>query len=355
MRCLRVAGARPAPTSPLSLDLERLFGWKNTTVFIRGVGMYGNDPAEAAGSLNAPSNIANAVSTFTLIEGWIERSFLDDRLSVRAGLYAADSEFDVKETAGVFMNGGFGTGIDLSESGLNGPCIFPASCVGVRVKYAPTPATYAMVAMLDGVAGDPDDPYGTHIHLGNGDGELILGEVGYQRGADEGRFVRAAVGAWHYTTKLDDVLATDINGDPLRRDGTNGIYALVEGELYREPGQISQGLSGFLRVGLADADVNPVEYYASAGFAYPGLVPGRDEDVFGFAVSAPINGDKYKRAMALAGTPVDDQEIAFELAYLMPITPWFAVQFDAQYIVNPGADPTLDDARLLGLRLNFTF
>jgi porin len=40
-------------------------------------------------------------------------------LSVVFGLYAADPEFDVKETAGVFLSGAFGTGLELSESGLN--------------------------------------------------------------------------------------------------------------------------------------------------------------------------------------------------------------------------------------------
>jgi len=339
----------------LSLDMERLVGWKNTQVFVRGIGMYGRDPAEATGSLNAPSNLANSVATFKFFESWIERTFLEDALSVRVGLQAVDTEFDVKETAGVFMNGGFGTGIDLSQSGLNGPCIFPTSCFGIRVKYQPSPSTYAMVAVLDGGAGDPNDPRGTHVRLGGDDGALTLGEIGYQRGADEGRFVRLALGAWHYTTTFDDLLATDVNGDPLRHDGTGGLYALVEGELYREPGQISQGLSGFLRLGVADQDVNPVRHYASAGLAYTGLLGGRDEDVLGLGVSAPINGDKYMRAQQLAGAPADREELAFELAYLMPIAPWLSVQLDAQYIVNPGTDPTLDDACLLGMRLTYTF
>ncbi len=339
----------------LSLDMERLAGWQNTQVFVRGIGMFGRDPAEATGSLNAPSNLANSVATFKFFESWIERTFLEDALSVRLGLHAVDTEFDVKETAGVFMNGGFGTGIDLSQSGLNGPCIFPTSCFGIRVKYQPSPATYAMVAVLDGGAGDPDDPRGTHVSLGGDDGALTLGEIGYQRGADEGRFVRFVLGAWHYTTTFDDLLATDANGDPLRHDGTGGVYALIEGELYREPGQVSQGLSGFLRLGVADQDVNAVRHYASAGLAYTGLLADRNEDVLGLGVSVPINGDKYLRAQELAGTPVDRKELAFELAYLMPIASWFAVQFDAQYIVNPGTDPALDDACLLGMRLTYTF
>ena len=138
----------------LSVDLDRLLGWKGARIFVRGIGTYGNDPADGTESVQAPSNLANGVDTFKIFEAWIEQRCLDDTVALLAGLYAADTEFDVKETAGVFMNGGFGTGPDLSESGVNGPCVFPSSCVGVRVRYQPTPARYAQVAVLDGVAGN---------------------------------------------------------------------------------------------------------------------------------------------------------------------------------------------------------
>jgi len=339
----------------LAVDLERLLGWQDVRTFLRGIGTYGSDPAEATGSLNAPSNLADAVDTFKLLEGWLEWGLLDDTVAILVGLYDADTEFDVKETAGVFMNGGFGTGLDLSESGLNGPCIFPTSCVGVRVGYRPTPAYYLQVAVLDGVAGDPDDPHGTQVHLDADDGILVLGEAGYQQGADAGRFTRAALGAWHYTTTFDDLLEVDAQGQPRRRDGTQGVYALLEGELFREPGQPTQGLSGFLRVGMADQDVNPVRYYAGGGVVYTGLLPARGEDVAGFGVSAAFLGDKFKTAQRRAGTPVDDREIALEGTYWMPLLPWMSLQLDAQYIRNPGADPDVDDALVFGLRYQIAF
>lgn len=354
-------GAQRRKSSPglleptLGLDFDRLAGWKGAHAFLRGIGTYGRDPAEASGSLNAPSNLGNAVTTFKLLEGWVEQAFMEEQLTVRFGLYAADTEFDVKETAGVFMNGGFGTGVDLSQSGLNGPCTFPTSCLGVRVAYRPTPAHYAVLAVLDGVAGDPDNPRRTHVHLGGGDGALVLSEFGYQQGADEGRFLRAALGIWHYTGRFDDLLDVDAEGNPLRRRGSGGVYALLEGEIFREADQRSQGLSGFLRVGVADADVNPVRRYMSAGLAYTGLIPGRDEDVIGLGVSVPVNGQKYRLAQQLAGTPAERREVAIELAYRMQVAPWMSLQFDAQHISNPGTDPSLPNARILGMRAQLTF
>ncbi len=339
----------------IAFDLDRLAGLEGTTAFVRGIGTYGRDPGEAAGSLNAPSNLANELSTFKLIEAWVERAFFDERLSLRVGLYSADAEFDVKETAGVFMNGGFGTGVDLSQSGVGGPCAFPTSCVGARLRLQATPAHYVQLALLDGVAGDPDKARGTQIRLARDEGALVLAEAGWQQGADVGRFVRWAVGAWHYTSRFDDVSAVDGDGNPLRRRGNQGLYALLEGELYREPGQVTQGLSGFVRIGVADRRVNPVDQYASAGLAYTGLIPGRDEDVTGIGVSVPIVGSRYRDAMRAAGTPVAAHEAAFELAHRMQLLPWLSLQLDAQYITHPGADPTLAAARLLGLRCQVTF
>ena len=119
-------------------------------------------------------------------------------------------------------------------------------------------------------------------HAGAADGPanavrlLVLAEGGYQRGAETGRFFRVALGGWTYTTRFDDVLEVDAAGTPRRRSGTWGLYALVESELFREGERPTQGLSAFLRVGVADAAVNPIRWSVTAGLAYTtGIAAGR--------------------------------------------------------------------------------
>jgi porin len=338
----------------LEFDVATLLAWPDTRTVVLGIGTFGRDPADGAGSIHAPSNLAN-VSTGTLLEAWIERNFLDGRLALLGGLYAADSEFDVKESAGVFMNGGFGTGLELSETGLNGPCVYPATCLGVRALYQPDDSRYAQFAVLDGGAGDPDQPRGTQIRLRSEDGLFLIGETGYQRGVDEGRFLRAALGAWRYTTEFETLLQPGTPAPVRTRNGTHGVYTLLEGSLYSEPGRSIQGLSGFLRIGFADETVNPIGRYAGAGLVYTGLLPAREEDVLGLGISAAFLGDDYRKAQALAGTPIDSREVTFELSYWMPVLPWLSLQLDAQYIRNPSTDPGLDDAFLFGLRYQITF
>ena len=209
--------------------------------------------------------------------------------------------------------------------------------------------------MLDGVAGDPANDRGTKVKLGGDDGVFTIAEVGYARGAEDGRFFRAALGGWFYTTTFDDVRDVDADGNPRRRHGTHGFYALVEGELFREAGERRQGLSGFLRFGMADQDVNQIQYSLSAGLAYTGLLPGRDEDVAGFGVVVGINGSKFREAQRLAGTPVAGEEVALEWTYRLPIFPWMSVQLDAQYIINPGTSTTSRDALVIGARHTLKF
>lgn len=338
----------------LEFDLATVLGWPDTRALVLGVGTFGRDPGDGAGSIHAPSNLAN-VPTGTLLEAWLERDFFSGRLALLGGLYAVDSEFDVKESAGVFMNGGFGSGLELSETGLNGPCVYPATCLGVRARYQPDDAGYVQFAVLDGGAGDADQPRGLQIDLDGDDGLFVIGETGFQRSAEAGRFLRAALGAWHYTTEFEDITQPGAPAPMRTSDGTYGVYALLEGSLYGEPGRAVQGLSGFMRIGFADQTVNPIGRYAGAGLVYTGLLPARDEDVLGLGVSAGFLGRDFRDARARAGTPVQSRELVLELTYWMPVLPWFNLQLDAQYISNPAADPALANATLFGLRYQITF
>lgn len=339
----------------IGFDLEQLLGWDETLVFIRGFGMYGRDPADAAGALDTPSNIGNSAQTFVVYEAWIERRFLDERLGVRAGLYAADSEFDAKGVSAPFLNSGFGVGIDLSQTGLNGPCIYPTSCLGLRVRYDWSTNQYVQVAVMDAVAGDPDDPYGTHVIVGDGEGVLTLAETGYEQAPESGRFLRAAAGLWYYSSEFDELLRVDAAGDPMRSRPRPGAYLLLEGELHRETPDGAQGLNGVVRFGTADPDHYQTEYFASVALTYTGLFAGRDADLLGLGVMVPINGSPYERAQRETGLSVDSAEVAWELTYWFPVLDWLSLQLDAQYIVNPGTDPRIEDALVLGLRSRIVF
>lgn len=323
----------------LTVDAEKLLGWPGATFHFYGLHNHGTrGPSALIGDLQTVSNI-EAPAAFKLYEATLEQRLWGGRLAILVGLYDLNSELDTTETGGLFLNSSHGIGADFSQSGRNGPSIFPATSLAIRLKALPAPSLYVLAAAFDGVPGDPDSPWGTQIVLDEDDGALLAVELGYAPA--EGR--KLALGAWAYTASFDHVSATDASGLALRAGGSFGIYGLAEHPVYRAAGD--RGLAAFARIGYANEDLNPIGWYTGGGLVYTGLVPTRDEDQLGFAVAAAHVSHKLRR-----GTAVDAAEIALEWTYRVRLTPWLSARPDAQWVINPGADPALDNAIFLAAR-----
>lgn len=337
-----------------AFDMATLADVAGGSAYVLAAGTHGDDPGDVIGSIHAPSNIA-AADAWRLLEAWYEQAIYGDRLGILVGFYAVDSEFDWQETAGVFVTGALGTGLDLSESGLNGPSIFPVTSFGTRIRLDVSENVTARLAVLDGVPGDPDDPAATAVlRFSSDEGLFAIGELDYAIDTDSA-FRRFVLGAWHYTTRFDDLLDTEPDGSPVRRHGSGGFYGFAEGWIFRESGTSDQGLAGVIRLGVADEDVNQIGAYYGAGLVYRGLIPGRDKDVVGIGFSTGVNGDKFKQAQDRAGSPVTDRETEISLVYSAQVTRWLLLQPVFQYYIDPGTDPTADNARVAGLRIGVTF
>lgn len=313
-------------------DLDRLFGWEGATAFVYGLYNNGHSLSALTGDAQTASNIETDVRAARLYEAWLEQQ-LGATTSLRVGLYDLNAEFDALETSALFVGSAHGIGTDISQSGENGPSIFPATSLAARLAWDAPGGWKARAAVLDGVPGDPAHPRRTAIRLGNGDGALLIGEI--EAPLPTGKLL---LGYWRYTSAFDTF---DDGGGR----GNDGIYLRGETHLTREPGDAEQGLAGFFRLGLADGRINMFDRFASAGVSYTGLVPGRNEDQFGLALAAAFTSSAYRRQSAS-----DRSEVALELTYRMPLTGWLTVQPSLHYIVNPGADPAIRDALTVGLR-----
>ena len=134
------------------------------------------------------------------------------------------------------------------------------------------------------------------------------------------------------------------------RRHSQGAYFLTEQSLYAEPGSASQGLSGFFRLGFASEDIHQADWSSSAGLRYHGLLPDRDQDIAGIAVTVNHTSDKYKTLNNAESTETD-----IELTYSAHITHWLTLQPDLQYIVNPGMVSAVKNAWVLALRTELEF
>ena len=350
----------------LTLDAEKAFGWQGARIFVYGLGNQGDNPSSFVGDFQIISNIESP-ATWKLFEAWFQQNFFDNRYSLLVGLYDVNAEFDYAESAQLFLHSSFGIGPDFSQSGENGPSIFPTTSFGVRFAARLLAQLYLQAAVLDGVAGDPNAPHGTQIIFGSDDGLLVTTEATYLIGTGEekegggiGRGYeipyrgKIAVGGWFYTEKFDDIRTIEGQRRTHKRSGNHGVYGLAEYTVWNEPEHPDQALTFFLQIGLADLEVNQISLYTGGGGVYTGLLPGRDDDEVGFAIAAAHNGRRFKQAQRSMGSPVENSEIAFELTYRAQLTPWFALQPVFAYVVNPGTDPHLDDAVVFGMRFEVT-
>lgn len=327
----------------LSADMGAVAGLWGGTVFFLGLGTYGDDPGSSSGTVHAPSNLA-ADDAWRVLEFWYEQSLLGDRAGLLFGFYAVDSEFDAKETAGVFLNGGFGTGLELSETGLNGPSIFAVTGLALRARFQVTPEFGLRAAVVEGAPGDLDDPTASfQWDVGGDEGVFMIAEADWQPGGFE--FLRFGLGGWRYTTDFERV---DGRGED---DSSAGVYGFVEGVIFREAGSSDEGLSGFLRLGRADETVNRFGSYQAAGLVYTGLLPGRDDDVLGLGISSVDNGDEFVDFIRAEGGLIEDSETVVELTYHARVLPWLSVQPSVQYTMDPDTDPALDDHLAVAIRL----
>ncbi len=352
----------------LDADLDKMAGWSGATARASFLEVHGRSPSgtRVGDALFAVSNI-EAQPGPRLFELWLEQSFAGDRLKIRAGQILADGEFAVSDTAGGLINGAFGwPAIAAADMTAGGPA-YPLTAPGVLLRAKPAKDVTVMAAVYSGnpagpgCAGDPQvcDPDGTNFRLGGG--ALWMGEVQYAaKLGDAGLPGTYKLGAWRETGAFPNQLtgANDEHGDL-------GGYAVIDQMVWRRAGADDQGLSVFLRGGVAPADRNLISWYVDGGVGFKGPFASRPDDRLTLGLAyANVSRDAADADRAAGPpTPERDYEAAIELSYMARLTLWWTLQPDLQYIVHPGGrilNPrtgvgTLPDTLVVGVRTALSF
>lgn len=327
----------------LTVDGDRL--WSIDGLVLHAHGLY-NNGSTFSGRYIGDAFVASNIDTggaVRLYEAWLDWSpGAASPHSLRMGLYDINSEFDVGETRGLFINSVHGIGQDFAQSGENGPSIFPSTGLALRWHWQVRGGLDLRVAAVDGVPGDPDRPDRTSVRLSDDEGALLAAEVT----AALGDSAIATLGHWRYTADFA-LLAPPAAAGPARADGNRGTYIGLEGRLADLPGL--GRVDGFLRAGLAEDRFNPFDRFYSGGVTLDGPWPGRD-DRLGLAVAAARTGGPWRAARAGEGLGTERHEYNVELTWRVPVGDYLVLQPDLQWIVNPGAEPGLRDSLAVGLR-----
>lgn len=296
------------------------------------------------GGFQSTTNTQALPGSTRLYEAWVQRDFNSGKAGLKIGLIDLNTTFDVQETAALFLNASHGIGPDISDTGLNGPSIYPATALAADLFWRPNDDWTAQLGVFDGTAGDP--VHRSAFVAAKLDGALVIGQV-ERRWGDR---ARAEVGVWTYTKRFASLDQTAPGGGPEKVGGDGGIYGLVEGQIRPAAAGSGAGLNGWLRVGVANSDINPVSSYLGGGLVWTGLIKGRDQDAIGVAVARAEFGRGARALGASQHRRIGGAETNLEATWRLAVNTWLSVQPDAQCVLRPYGDAQLPNALVATLR-----
>jgi porin len=380
-------------TATLQLDTQKAFGLDGGTFNVSGLQIWGgNLTADNLFILQTLTDIEAPVGV-RLWELWYQQK-LGDKFDIKFGEQSLDQEFIISPSSQFFINAVSGwpalPTVDLPAGGA----AYPLAGLGVRGRAQVTDN----VALLAGVFnGSPiprnspntpvSNPYGVSFPLNTG--VLAIAELQFTFPGSGGSAKRGdesplpgtyKLGAWYDSGNFND-LQYDNMGVPLASPASNGvpvihhgdfsIYGIIDQMIWRSTEDTNRNLNVFIRPMFTPLqDRNLVSASFGAGFTLHGPFPGRDTDTFGVETGvawASSGASGYDRQLQFyqptVYTPVRSAETFVEATYQVQVTPWWQIQPDVQYFVNPGAgivnpnDPTqrIKNELVVGLRTNITF
>lgn len=341
-------------------DLEKLMGLKGLSFYANGFQIHnsGGIARDYVGSLETISNI-EALRATRLSELWLEQKF-GDKLNLRIGQLATDTEFFVADFSEVFITSDW-PAITKANMPGGGPA-YPLSTPGLRLKYEPSKSLTFLAALFNGSpsAPGPADPEIANRHGLNfrvNDPPFVIAEMQYRYHQDKdatGLYGAWRLGGWYHTGKFDDIhydrvgfSLADPNstGAPRLFRGNSGVYGVVDHQLYRPAGgSFDSGIGMFGRISASPSDRNLIDFYLDGGLYSAGMIPGRPDDKFGVSflyaqisnAARGLDGDN----VLYSGVPLPTRsyQLSLEFTYRALITPGWTIQPDFQYIIHPGGN-----------------
>lgn len=287
-----------------------------------------------AGDFSVASNIDTGNLDPRLAEFWWQRDV--GSTNVRFGMLALDTEFWGSAGGSVFINSVFGAPTIISAN-LPNPSIFPTATLGVRGQWRFGLAGLLRIAVVDGDAGDPVDAneHGLNVNFRSNEGVFVAAEYELDWTPEGGMPALFKMGAFHHSGELETI-------DGSRRSSTAGVYAIVDQPLGERFGWF--GRIGYTRKALAyapwsvEVGLNFADLLGSGGTLGIGVAHVDINDAVG---------------PALGFTP--ENETVIEITFEWPVTDWFTLQPDLQYILNTGGFDEGGRTVVLGVRGKMSF
>jgi len=367
----------------VDVDAEKVAGIEGGRLHADMLQIHGRDLSdEYIGNVLSVNDIG-ARPTTRLFELWYEQKF-GDRLALKVGQLAADEEFIKSDYGEAFLDATFGWAGPPSENLPFGGPAYPLAALGAQATVEASENLTLVAAIYNGAAANPDaeDPEKANRHGLNfrlKDPPLVIAEARYRynQGEDAAWLPGTLkLGGYGHFGHFDDVKwGTDglvlgspgSNGDPRRHSGDVNFYALLDQQIYRAPGDDPEkGVGVFARVIAGPKDRNEIDVYLDGGIVASGMIPGRPDDLFGFALAYANFSPRLADADRAAdpGGPARKFEAVFEATYKAQIVPGLTVRPTYQYVMRPGGgvdnperagSQKIRDAHVFGVTTLVTF
>ncbi len=336
---LTQGGLKPGVTVLNDLELTSVWtgpdGWDAHGNVIADFG--GPFSANRVGDVQGVSNI-DTTPAVRLFEAYVRRFYGDGHFVSSFGIMNLNNVFDVQKYAHLFLNSSHGIGPEFSQTG---PSVFPISGLGTMTSWIIDNKNTLKAGLFDGISGDPNHrTVFVSVQFRKAYGYNYLTE--YKRTFDGGSF---KLDHWGYTAAAPRL---DGTGSQKKNDGTYAQLALT---LTKEKQDPTQGLKTWLRYGIANKDLQPIDQYRGFGLYYTGPFATRDSDQLGFAVAQVHFGQPYRATVAGQGPT----ETTYEVSYTGPAGPKLSLQPDIQYVQHPYGRMNVKNALVFDLRTVIDF
>jgi porin len=365
----------------LKLDLEKAIGWRGASLNTTWLLLSGKNASNAlVGNFLTISNNAG-FNTLRNYELWFQQNLLDDKISIRLGQLAADTEFFVSDYGATFLNGTFGWPASMYMNLPGGGPSFPVGTLGMRLAVQPVKWFKFQSAVFQGnVYAQNVNAHGFRWRLDSQNGFFFLNEAQFhwnQKAEEMGLLGQFKAGAWFHTARF-----AEANDSGFVR-GNYGCYFILDQMLYRIPPKAAedpatadrdgksalsktdgkgvtekksdQGLGWFGRIAFEPQDRNFLGFCFDTGLTYKGLIPTREGDTLGVAFAYAQLSSGAQQAEIDEGSVGVSAEMALEVTYQAQITKWLSIQPDLQVIIKPGGNQDLRNALVVGGRFSITF
>lgn len=321
----------------VTVDTEKAGMWKGGTFFalyqkktgygISGANGYNGAMGDWMGLDGWDWRQINQISEY-----WYQQKLFDGKVRMKFGKQDANTDFGYLNSGWDFMNTAF------SVNPTTPMPTYPDQAFGFMAEINPK----EWLSIRNGTYSKSNVPFN-------------MTEIEFKPTIKKlpGRYM---LGAWEMSDSSGMGVATGIDTDSGETvynafNRNFGCYAGFEQMVYKENKDDEndmQGLTVFGQFGMSPSNKNDMNRYVGGGLHYIGPIPKRDKDRVGIAVGSGNFAPRLGDITSQVGS-----ETALEAFYRVQVTPWFYLQPDVQYIMNPGG--IYDNSVAIGLRTVITF